>query len=282
MKVGLIDIEPKITNTALMQISRYHKDQGDTVEWVGPAEYDDCDKLYCSSLFKFTDKSQVPDRAICGGTGFDLTTVLPFDCQLDYSIYPKCITSYMWFSRGCNRKCPWCVVPEKEGAFHLVKHKKFNPNGSYITIMVNSFFSNPDWRDVIAWIDRTPVDIQGIDIHTLTPEMCKALNGLKRWKNKQFHIAWDRPNEDIVPKLQEIFKYIRPYKLMCYVLIGYNSTEEQDLYRIETLRKLKVNPFVMPFDKFNSYQKKLARYVNRYWIFRKATWAEYKAGKAKT
>jgi hypothetical protein len=281
MRIGLIDIEPKIENTALMQISYHHKDQGDTVEWADPAEYDKYGRLYCSSLFKYTDKSKIPDRTICGGTGFDLTTELPFDCEYDYSIYPKCKASFMWFSRGCDRKCPWCVVPKKEGAFHLVKHKMFNPNGRYIKIMDNSFFSNPDWRNVISWIGTSPVDIQGIDIHTLTGEMCKALNGLKRWKNRQFHIAWDRPNEDLVPKLKEVFQYIRPYKLMCYVLIGYNSTEAQDLHRIETLRNLKVDPFVMPFDKFDRYQKNLARYVNAKEIFRTATWAEYKAGKAK-
>ncbi len=83
MKIGLIDIEPKIFNTAYMQIAYHHRQQSDIVEWAAPLEYGKYDKLYCSSLFTFTDKSQVPGEAICGGTGFDLTTELPFDCQLD-------------------------------------------------------------------------------------------------------------------------------------------------------------------------------------------------------
>ena len=56
MKVGLYNIEPKIQNTALMQISHYHKERGDQVEWYEENLWG-YDKVYCSSLFDFTDKS---------------------------------------------------------------------------------------------------------------------------------------------------------------------------------------------------------------------------------
>lgn len=276
MKIGLIDIEPNINNTALMQISYWHKHQGDTVEWAAPLEYDKYDRLYCSSLFDFTDKRQVPERAICGGTGFDLTTKLPFDCQLDYSIYPKCKTSYVWFSRGCNRNCPWCIVREKEGPFHLVKRKMLNPKGRYVTIQDNSFFSNPEWRDVISWLGKMPVDIQGIDVELLTEEMCVALDGLRRWKNKQFHIAWDEGDKDLTEQLKFVIRHIKPYKLMCYVFIGYYNTPDLDLYRVEALRKLKIDPFVMPYDKSDPYQKDFARYVSHKAIFKAVKWKDYK------
>ncbi len=147
MNIGLIDIEPNISNPALMQISYWHKHQGDTVEWAAPLEYDKYGKLYCSSLFDFTDKSQVPERAICGGTGFDLTTKLPFDCHLDYSIYPKCKRSIIWFSRGCNRDCGWCIVREKEGKIKSVTPKNLNPKGKYIVVQDNNPFQNPLWHN---------------------------------------------------------------------------------------------------------------------------------------
>ncbi len=63
---------------------------------------------------------------------------------------------------------------------------------------------------------------------------------------------------------------------MAYVLIGYWSTEKEDIYRVEKLRELKVDPFVMPFNKKDPYQKAYARYVNRKEIFKSCTWAEYK------
>lgn len=274
MKVGLIDIEPKIFNTAYMQISRHHKDAGDTVEWASPLEYGKFDTLYCSSLFGFTDKSQIPKRAICGGTGFDLTTKLPFDCHYDYSIYPKCQTSYVWFSRGCNRKCPWCVVPEKEGKYHLVHRKQLNPTGRYVTVMDNSFFSNPGWQDVIAWLGNMPVDIQGVDVRLLTEEMCKALDGLRRWKKKQFKIAWDEGDADLTDKLKFMLRFIKPYKILCYTLIGYYNSPDSDLHRIETLKKLNIDPYVMPYDRKDPYQKKFQRWVNGH-AYRNVKWEDF-------
>ena len=284
MKIGLIDIEPKIFNTAYMQIAQHHKQRGDTVEWWTLLEHRQFDHVYCSSLFDYTDKSHIPDDVICGGTGFDVSSRLSIDiesCDLDYSLYPKCDRSIVWFSRGCKRRCPWCVVPEKEGRYHMVKRKPLNPKGRYITVMDNDFFANPNWRDVISWLGKYPVDIQGIDARTLTEEKCLALNGLRRWEKKQFKIAWDNPKQDLVPKLKEIIKWIKSYKLMCYVLIGYASTEQQDLFRVETLRELGIDPFVMPYNKKDPYQKAFARWVNDKAIFNKnnprITWEDYKA-----
>ncbi len=278
MRIGLIDIEPKIFNTAYMQISHYHKSKGDTVEWWSPLTDGQFGHVYCSSIFDYTDKSEIPKRAICGGTGFDLTTKLPFDCRYDYSIYPKCDCSFVWFSRGCNRNCPFCIVREKEGALRPVKPKrKLNPNGTYIKVQDNNFFAGPKWHLALAdlVIMGQPVDFAGgIDARILTETQCLALVRLKH--HKQIKIAWDNPKEDLEPKLQDIIKIIKPYRLMCYVLIGYWSTPEEDLYRVETLRKLKIDPFVMPYNKKDPYQKAFARWVNHKACFASTSWKKYK------
>ncbi len=279
MKIGLIDIEPKIFNTAYMQISQYHKNKGDTVGWWCPLTKNEYDHVYCSSLFDFTDKSEVPELAICGGTGFDVKSRLSKEieaCDYDYSLYPKCETSYIWFTKGCKRKCPWCVVPQKEGQSHVVRLKKLNPNGLSITVMDNDFFTNPNWEAALRWFAELnlPLDIQGVDARNLSIYRCSRLNELRL--HKQIKIAWDNPNENLEPKLQEVIKYIKPYKLMCYVLIGYWSTPEEDLFRVETLRGLKIDPFVMPYNKKDFYQKRFARWVNRKEIFKTVKWEDYK------
>lgn len=56
MKIGLYNLEPKIFNTALMQVSYYHKHRGDQVEFYNHLEHDSYDKIYAFSLFTFTDK----------------------------------------------------------------------------------------------------------------------------------------------------------------------------------------------------------------------------------
>ena len=132
-KIGLYNLEPKINNSAMMQVSYYHKHkQFDQVELYNPRKHDSYDKIYAFSLFDFTPKDSVTEDMICGGTGFDITKKLPSEiekCDLDYSIFPKCDYSIIWFSRGCIRNCPFCVVRKKEGKIHSVKPKNLNPKG---------------------------------------------------------------------------------------------------------------------------------------------------------
>jgi len=279
MKIGLIDIEPKIVNTALMQVSAYHKSKGDTVEWAMPLAYDRYDKLYCSSLFDYTSKRNIPDRTECGGTGYDLTKQLPiqFDVDYDYSMYPNCDYSIVWFSRGCIRNCPFCVVRQKEGYMKSVDMKNLNPKGKYISIQDNNFFANPLWPKAIRVLQRIehPVSFNGgIDLRLLDDEQCNALLTLKQ--HKRIKIAWDNPKEDLRDKLKWLISKIKAYRIMCYVLIGYWSTPEQDHDRVMYLASLGIDPFVMAYNKKDEYQRRFARWVNRQAVFKSCTWKDYK------
>ncbi len=281
MKVGLIDIEPKIFNTAYMQIATYYKRQGDIVEWWSPITHRQFDVVFCSSLFDYTDKSDVPRDVICGGTGFDVHSRLSRaieNCNLDYSIYPECRKSFLWFSRGCPRKCPWCVVPEKEGPIHPVPVKNLNPLTEYVVVCDNNFFANPEWAEAINCLRslKFPCDFQGIDIRIIKEIQAYRLSQLRHFKRIKF--AWDVTGDEqkVLAGIKCLVKYIKPYQLMCYVLIGYASTKEEDLYRVETLRNLGIDPFVMPIDRKDLYQRSLARYVNNKKIFKTATWSNYR------
>ena len=278
-KIGLYNLEPKIVNTAMMKVSKYHKDKGDSVEIYNHFLKGSYDKVYAFSIFDFTDKGYVTKDMICGGTGFDIGSKLPEEieeCDYDWSLYPKCDFSLIWFSRGCLRNCPFCVVRQKGGFIHSVDPKNLNPNGKYIKILDNNFFANPKWKEAIKKIKEwnQKVDFNGVDARILNKEMAKALNSLKH--EKQIKIAWDNPKDNLIPKLKEVIKIIKPYKLMCYVLIGYLSKPEEDLYRVEELRKLGIDPFVMPFNKKDKYQRRFARWVNMKAIFKSVKWENYK------
>ncbi len=282
MEIALYNIEPFIHNTALMKISQYHKDNGDHVEWYIDFKRNIYDRIYCSSLFDFTDKSQVPSNAITGGSGFDLNKKLPAAIQvsdLDYSIYPNCKTSYIWFSRGCFRNCKFCIVREKEGFIHSVQPTNINPNSNSIQIMDNNFFGNPNWKDSHIYLDKWNLPIifsSGIDIRIFNQEQAIFINKyVKLIRHHVIHFAWDNPLDDLIPQISEMIKYILPYKLMCYVLIGFDSTPEQDLMRVETLRSFNIAPFVMPFNKFDHYQNRFARWVNCKTIFHSTKWKDY-------
>jgi hypothetical protein len=288
MKVGLINIEPKIFNPAYMKISTYHKAKGHEVSWYSPLFDKDYDRIYCSSLFSFTDKSQIPKRAICGGTGFyPNVNVLPPEiesCSLDYSLYPKLDYSMIWFTKGCIRKCSFCLVnkcyktiTEQEWGKYIVENPKF----THIKIMDDNFFASPYWKDHLSYLQvlGQPVDFQGVDVRLLNEQMCRGLLTLKH--HKRIKIAWDNPSDDIIPKIKFMLNYIKAYKIMCYVLIGYNSTYAEDLDRVLTIQSLGVSPFVMQYDRHNRYQKDFARWVNMKATFKKCTFSEYLLGKGK-
>lgn len=276
MKIGIIDVDSKIANLPLMKIKGFY---GDKCDWYSFIE--DYDKVYLSKIFNFTkdyDYIIKSKEIVRGGSGYDIKSKLPIeieDSQPDYSIYPNCDYTLQRLTIGCIRNCSFCIVREKEGCLRDVEPMNNNPKANYIYLLDNNLFASKNWKQHINYLmsQKLPIKFEGIDIRLLTEEMMAELNKVLLYK--QLHFAWDDPNCDITEKLKLITKIIKPYKLMCYVLIGYNSNEEEDIYRVETLRKYGINPFVMPYDKNDKYQKRLARYVNHKAIFKKIKWRDY-------
>lgn len=279
MKIGLYNLEPNIVNTAMMQVSTYHKLNNDDVYIYSPLFHDEYDKIYAFSIFDYTDKGYVRDDMITGGTGFDIKSKLPVEitkCEYDWSLHPDCDYSILWFSRGCIRNCPFCVVREKEGYIHSVEPLNLNPNGEYVKVMDNNFFANPNWNDSVDYLldIGQKIDMQGFDIRIFNESQGEALSQLKH--HKAFKFAWDNPRDNIDDKIELLLDYIKPSNLMCYVLIGYWSSPMEDYRRVMHLwEKYKIHSFVMPYDKFNRYQKDFSRWANNKIEFKSCTWEEY-------
>lgn len=112
--VGLHDADKnKFPNLALMKLSAWHKARGDDVRWWIPLEQ--YDKVYSSQAFTFSpEEPMLPEDAVKGGTGYGVYEDLPEEIDRmhpDYSIYPDVDYAIGFLTRGCIRKCPWCVVP---------------------------------------------------------------------------------------------------------------------------------------------------------------------------
>lgn len=275
MKIGIYNLEP-YTNIALEKIMQYHGEQGDEIYNYLPLSHDDYDKIYCSSIFTFSKKNYVTGDMICGGTGFDLTTTLPPEIEV---MKPKINIGFT--TRGCIRHCPFCVVPQKEGNLKVTGdiYDFWDRRNDWITILDNNVLAaHRHFKMICKQVfdeDLQADFIQGLDVRLMTDKAAETLNRIKT--KRRIHIAWDmiKDEQAIIEGIKILTRHVKPYRIMCYVLIGYNTTMEEDLYRIEKLKALKIDPFVMPYNKYDRYQKRFARWVNHKAIFKTVEWAEY-------
>ena len=71
-----------------------------------------------------------------------------------------------------------------------------------------------------------PVKLHGVDVRIMDEEQAWHLNRLKMKQN--IHIAWDLPQLDLTERLKEMVKYVKPYKITCYVCLLYTSPSPRD------------------------------------------------------
>lgn len=303
MRVGLISVDShNFPNLPLMKLSAWHKQQGDSVECYIPIQHGfpnpPLDRAYMSKVFSFT-----PDywdfvnakEVIKGGSGYCISledgkevyhkendSQLPYEVEHiypDYSLYPELTkdTAYGFMSRGCPRGCDFCHVEAKEGrkSVKVADLSEFWRGQKNIVLLDPNITACKDWKELFqqlidskSWVDFS----QGVDIQLMTDEKAEMI---KRIKTKNIHFAWDRyeDKEIVVPKFK-MFKELTGWdkrKLTVYVLTNFDTTIEQDLERIYTLRDLGYHPYVMIYDKEHTKPtdtvRRLQRWVNNRIIF---------------
>lgn len=296
MRIGLIDVDGHhFPNLALMRISAYHKAKGDTVEWWW-SDFIHYDIVYKSKVFSDAYSEDVHDPmnadvVIKGGTGYCISLVdgkevynknkdsqLPDEVERmfpDYSIYPEYDFAVSMTSRGCPRGCDFCHVAQKEGrcAVKVADVKDFYGGQDLIKVLDPNITACKDktalfeqYIETGAWIDFT----QGLDIRLLRS---KDVELLKQMKIKRIHMAWDKPTDKLLSHFEmfaDEWDLKRKRNAMVYVLTNFNSTMEENLFRIYSLRDLGYDPYVMIYDKPHASReiKDLQRWCNSKFIFK--------------
>lgn len=156
-------------------------------------------------------------------------------------------------SRGCCRACGFCLVSVKEGRFRRVAEigDSLNPRSNVLILLDNNFTADSDIIDKLHEIrDRgLTVDItQGIDIRLMTPEIAQALSEVKHLRS--LHYSWDLMafEKQVLAGIKVLSQSVKRYRHMCYMLTGYNTSFEEDMYRFRKLREQEVDPYVMPYN----------------------------------
>ena len=115
---------------------------------------------------------------------------------------------------------------------------------------------------------------QGLDIRLMTKEKAELLN---QCKLREIHFAWDRyqDKEIILQNLALYSEYgkFKPqsHNAIVYTIVNFDTTFEQDLERIYTLRDMGYWAYVMIYDKAHCDKRyrDLQRWVNNRVIFAK-------------
>lgn len=294
MKIGILQVDGKYPNMALMQIASYHEDRGDTVQqYEGVLFASTYDKIYASKIFGFSQMPEVTANMVIGGTGIDHYNKLPDeikDYKPSYSLYPNCKYHIGFSMKGCRFACKFCVVPKKEGRPRLnsnIDDLLINPKGANrLMLLDNDFFGGLQWKENLLRIIELKLKVcfvQGLNIRIITREQAELLSQCNytnsKFNQKYLTFAWDRVYDR---------KLVMNGILICndagipcdhmqfFVLIGFDSTPEQDYDRVMTLTDMGCMPFVMPYDKSDPYQKSFTRWVNNRAVFKSCKWDDYK------
>ena len=285
----------------LMRISTWHKNRGDQVDFLkenAPNNYfgyqppklkDRYNIIYITTLFTYHFQEVIksikyyqtkyPNAEIkIGGI---LATLLPDlikketrinphigllyeveECPPDYSLFPSLPFSITFTTRGCIRKCKFCVVRLIEPKYFVREEweRDINPNSKKIIFWDNNWLASPNFNKDIEKLRKIgkPFDFnQGLDCRLFDEEKAKLIS---QTKIDPLRFAFDSPSQD--GHIQDAIKLARKYgfksNIMVYVL--YNSEEAYDTpeyfyYRINELNKFKIDVYPMRYRPINNIQR---------------------------
>ena len=312
MNVGLVDVDGhNFPNLPLMKISAYHKSKGDNVEFVNYWKH--YDKVYVSKVFG-DEYSQMDmtainaDEIVFGGTGFAITIEngeevyhkdrdenLPYEIEHiypDYDLYPELTKNkaFGFLTRGCCNDCGFCIVSKKEGrcSVKVADLSEWWDRQKEIVLLDPNILACKDRKELLQQLidSNAKIDFtQGLDARFITVEIAEML---KKINTKMFHFAFDfmKNEKQIVKGLQLFRKTVNCNTRNCvvYMLTNYDTTINQDLYRIKLIEQLGFVPDIRIYRKATAPQilKDMQRWCNNRFIYQATQLEDYVPRKGKT
>lgn len=305
-KIGLWSDSVNFPSLPLMKLSTWHKQRGDTVEMLqGGANYD---RVYISKIFNLPLINKIPKEptdytateVFRGGTGYaikvengrevfhpELHENLPEEIERqypDYSLYPEFSDiAYGFLTRGCCNNCGFCIVCPKEGrqSVQVAELTDFWQGQKVIKLLDPNLFACKDRIKLLrqlcncgAYIDFT----QGVDARFVDDEVAELLASMKI---KEVHFAFDfMKNEAAILRGLECFRnhWRKSYNNVdCYILTNYDTTFEQDWYRVRKVKELGIHPDVRIYQKgtHDRFLTDLSRWANNRRLYKSTTFENY-------
>lgn len=300
-KIGLLAVDSKHPNLALMKLARYHKSQGDSVEWYNPLEH--YDKVCMSKIFTFTPDYMYyinADEVEKGGTGYDIHKNLPdyIDrLQPDYSMYSEIDkkTAYGFLTRGCPNKCGWCIVPKKEGMIRpYMDIEEISVDGrTNIVLYDNNILASDYGLGQIEKIIKLGLKVdfnQALDARLVTDEIAAMLAKVKWYKMIHFGCDTHQQIAEVDRAIDLIEKH--GYKGCFTMLCMLHGSFGECYNRLDHFRKKGIKryfPYAQPFRRLDGkpenipqWQTDIARWCNRKQLYKSMEFKDYQPRKGFT
>jgi len=220
---------------------------------------------------------------------------LPYEVEHiypDYSLYPELTkdTAYGFLTRGCPRGCGFCHVKAKEGqrSYKVSDLTEFWNGQKKIVLCDPNILACKEHPDLLRQLADSKAKVnfnQGLDIRLVND---RNMELLKQIRLDSIHFAFDRwQDKDIIePRLRAFAEKTgfdrNKGKVMVYILTNFDTTLEQDIYRIQLCRELNFSPYPMIYDKehCDPVYKRLQRWCNNFIFWKVPTFDEYLEGKS--
>lgn len=267
-QVVLYDIDSKIPNLALMKISSYYKRLGYEAVLSKKIELIPGTKYYASTIFHTPNslakvahlQNLYGDHIDIGGSGLNLNKRLPpaiETCFPDYSLYPSANSAIGFITRGCNKRCDFCLVPAKEG--QLRKVASFDDfvrtNQKNVILLDDNLLSYYDSDAILREIAARRYFVnfsQSLDITYLTETTQRLLLNVNssnsRFTKRMFYFSCN--DTDTVKEFYDKEKLLRTFgddlvSVIC--MYGFNSHLSDDYQVLRMLQKIRLLPFLQEY-----------------------------------
>lgn len=271
-------------NLTCMKLSAYFDNAPLKMNYNNLDKYD---KVYIAKVFTDTpiDENILKlDNVVYNGTGFyyDKATPLPYEIEHikpNYHLYDDYVktakltknklsyyTDYSigFTTRGCFRKCPFCVNKNYNKVIRNSPIEEFlDTNRKKIALLDDNFFGYRYWKDILHDIKSTnkPYQFrQGLDERLLDDDKCSELFNSRY--DGIITFAFDNiKDRNIIENKIKIIKKYSHKKVRFFVLCGYDREDKYDnkfwdkdikdtLERIAIIRGYGYLPYIMRYNKY--------------------------------
>lgn len=283
----------------MMKVSAYHKRKGDRV-YIWPNCPDECDILYKSKVFPSSPEPITQPKCgklIQGGSGYAINVVdskevyhkekdpfLPDTIEHvypDYEPFGCKNTAYGFLTRGCPNDCSFCIVSKKEGRCtqQVSDLNEFWRGHKTIKLMDGNLLACKDREHLLQSLINSKAQIdytQGLDARFITDDIAKLIC---KTKIKMMHFAFDfmKNEKSIIRGLETFSKHseLTARNMRVYILVNYDTTYQEDYYRVRKVQELGYWPYVMIYQK-EAYKKR-DNYKNDRFLIDLARWSNHPA-----